>query len=53
MQPDNLNVFDFDGTLIKVNSFKEISKKLVIEGCKVSKTAAESIEKAGGSILVK
>lgn len=30
MQPDNLNVFDLDGTLIKVNSFKEISKKLVI-----------------------
>jgi len=26
MQPDNLNVFDFDGTLIKVNSFKEITK---------------------------
>ena len=30
MQTDNLNVFDLDGTLIKVNSFKEISKKLVI-----------------------
>jgi len=30
MQPKNLNVFDLDGTLIKVNSFKEISKKLVI-----------------------
>lgn len=30
MQPDNLNVFDLDGTLIKVNSFKEVSKKLVI-----------------------
>ena len=29
MQPDNLNVFDLDGTLIKVNSFKEVSKKLV------------------------
>ncbi len=29
MQPDNLNVFDLDGTLIKVNSFKEISKRLV------------------------
>jgi len=28
MQLDNLNVFDLDGTLIKVNSFKEISKKL-------------------------
>jgi phosphoserine phosphatase len=27
MQPENLNVFDFDGTLINVNSFKEISKK--------------------------
>ncbi|HPS55243.1 MAG TPA: hypothetical protein PLP05_06575 [Sedimentisphaerales bacterium] len=29
MQPDKLNVFDLDGTLIKVNSFKEISKSLV------------------------
>ena len=28
MQPDSLNVFDLDGTLIRVNSFKEISKKL-------------------------
>lgn len=28
MQLDDLNVFDLDGTLIKVNSFKEISKKL-------------------------
>jgi hypothetical protein len=30
MQTDDLNVFDLDGTLIKVNSFKEISKKLVV-----------------------
>jgi len=30
MQSDNLNVFDLDGTLIRVNSFKEISKKLTI-----------------------
>ncbi|MCK4627476.1 MAG: hypothetical protein KAT56_00660 [Sedimentisphaerales bacterium] len=29
MQPDSLNVFDLDGTLIRVNSFKEISKVLV------------------------
>jgi phosphoserine phosphatase len=28
MQLDDLNVFDLDGTLIKVNSFKEISKQL-------------------------
>jgi len=31
MQTDNLNVFDLDGTLIKVNSFKEVSKKLIIK----------------------
>lgn len=30
MQPDQLNVFDLDGTLIKVNSFKEIGKSLVL-----------------------
>jgi len=30
MQPDNLNVFDFDGTIIKVNSFREISKQFAI-----------------------
>ena len=29
MQPDSLNVFDLDGTLIGVNSFREISKVLV------------------------
>lgn len=29
MHPDNLNVFDLDETLIRVNSFKEISRKLV------------------------
>lgn len=29
MHPNNLNVFDLDGTLIRVNSFREISKKLV------------------------
>jgi phosphoserine phosphatase len=29
MRPERLDVFDFDGTLIKVNSFKEISKKLI------------------------
>jgi len=28
MQTNDLNVFDLDGTLIRVNSFKEISKKL-------------------------
>ena len=30
MQPDNLNVFDFDGTLIKVNSFREINKQFLL-----------------------
>ncbi|MFA5238852.1 MAG: haloacid dehalogenase-like hydrolase [Phycisphaerae bacterium] len=29
MQPEELNVFDFDGTLIRVNSFREISKKVL------------------------
>ncbi len=30
MQSDGLNVFDFDGTLIKVNSFREITKRFSI-----------------------
>lgn len=30
MRLENLNVFDFDGTLIKVNSFREITKRLSI-----------------------
>jgi len=30
MQAENLNVFDFDGTLIKVNSFKEITRRFSI-----------------------
>jgi len=40
MQPDNLNVFDLDGTLIKVNSFKEISKRLVTTLAKKWKVAS-------------
>lgn len=31
MQPENLNVFDFDGTLIRVNSFREITKRFSIK----------------------
>lgn len=30
MQPENLDVFDFDGTLIQVNSFREITKRFSI-----------------------
>lgn len=30
MRPENLTVFDFDGTLIRVNSFREVSKRLSI-----------------------
>lgn len=30
MQPDNLDVFDFDGTVIKVNSFREITKRFSV-----------------------
>lgn len=30
MHPNDLNVFDLDGTLIKVNSFREITKKLLV-----------------------
>jgi len=35
---------------VKVLGNGEISKKLTIEGCKVSATAKEKIEKAGGSV---
>ena len=35
---------------VKILGRGELSKKLVIENCKVSKTAKDSIEKAGGSI---
>jgi len=40
MQPDNLNVFDFDGTLITVNSFKAITKNLAFTLFKSRKIAA-------------
>jgi hypothetical protein len=30
MRSDNLNVFDFDGTLVKVNSFKKINKRFLV-----------------------
>ena len=30
MRSDNLNVFDFDGTLVKVNSFKKINKLFLV-----------------------
>ena len=36
---------------VKILSNGELKKKLVIEGCKVSKSAREKIEKAGGKIV--
>lgn len=36
---------------VKILGRGKISKKLIIENCKVSKTAKEAIEKAGGNIL--
>ena len=36
---------------VKVLGNGDISKKLTVEGCKVSATAKEKIEKAGGSIV--
>ena len=38
----------YDG--VKVLGNGDLAKKLVIEGCKVSASAKEKIEKAGGSI---
>ncbi|MBT8037309.1 MAG: 50S ribosomal protein L15 [Verrucomicrobiae bacterium] len=46
----NLIKGSFDG--IKVLGFGEITTKLTVEGCKVSATAREKIEKAGGSVVV-
>jgi len=31
MQAKGLNVFDFDGTLIRVNSFKEVNRRLLLK----------------------
>ena len=44
-----------DGKLptIKILGTGEIKKALTIEGCLVSKTAKEKIEKAGGTVKVK
>ena len=36
--------------VVKILGNKEISKKLIIEGCKISKTAKAMIEKAGGTV---
>lgn len=36
--------------VIKILGTGKLTKKLIIENCKVSKTAKEAIEKAGGSI---
>ena len=36
---------------VKILGVGEMSKKLVIESCSVSKTAREKIEKAGGEII--
>ncbi|PIR86537.1 50S ribosomal protein L15 [Candidatus Kaiserbacteria bacterium CG10_big_fil_rev_8_21_14_0_10_43_70] len=36
---------------VKILANGEINTKILIEGCKVSKTAREAIEKAGGSIV--
>jgi len=35
---------------VKILGNGNISKKLILENCKVSKTAREAIEKAGGSV---
>jgi len=35
---------------VKILGHGEITKKLIIEGCQVSKSAREKIEKAGGTI---
>jgi large subunit ribosomal protein L15 len=35
---------------VKILGDSEIKKKIIIEGCKVSKSAREKIEKAGGEI---
>ena len=44
----NLIKGNFDG--VKVLGFGEISKKVTVEGCTVSASAREKIEKAGGTI---
>ena len=44
----NLIKGSFDG--IKVLGFGDITKKVTLEGCTVSASAREKIEKAGGSI---
>ena len=36
--------------LVKILATGEITKKLIIEGCQVSKAAQEKIEKAGGTV---
>ncbi|MEK7452186.1 MAG: 50S ribosomal protein L15 [Patescibacteria group bacterium] len=36
---------------VKILSLGEISVKIIVEGCKVSATAKEKIEKAGGSVV--
>lgn len=38
--------------LVKVLATGEITKKLTIEGCKISKSAQEKVEKAGGSVKI-
>jgi phosphoserine phosphatase len=40
MQPDNLNVFDLDGTLINANSFREISKNFAFVLCRKFRIAS-------------
>ncbi len=44
----NLIKGNFDG--VKVLGFGELSKKVTVEGCTVSASAREKIEKAGGTI---
>jgi len=56
INPDNLikkgiiRIIKGKAPQVKILGRGKLSKKLVIENCKVSKTAKDSIEKAGGKI---
>ena len=56
VNPENLVKLGLVGKIkgktpkVKILGNEKITKKLIIENCRASKTAKESIEKAGGSI---
>lgn len=51
VEKDLIDLYKGNNPIVKILSDGDLTKKFVIENCRVSKMAKEKIEKAGGSIV--